>query len=87
MDKLTREQEKHLVKLWDTTGPELERRRLEALKGKEYTFEEIEELFELVRDYDGPPRFAEGMVEMQRLFMLHPDHPKNRAARGEVPGK
>ena len=84
MSKLTREQERYLVKLWDTVGPELERRRLAELKGKEYTFEEIDGLLELCRGYDGPPRKSEGMVEMQRLFMKHPDHPLNRAKRGEI---
>lgn len=69
MNRPTLEQQRYLVKLWDTTGPELERIRRAELRGKEYDAAEVEGLLSLAEGYDGPPRFAEGMVEMQRIFM------------------
>lgn len=78
MKKPSLEEQRALVKRWDTLGPELERIRREALRGMPFDAKAVEELLSLGEGYDGPPRFAEGMVEMQRLFMLHPNHPKNR---------
>lgn len=57
------------MKLWDVAGPELERIEREALRGREYSAAEIDAVLDLAEGYDGPPRFAEGMVEMQRIFM------------------
>lgn len=78
MKKPSIEEQRALVKRWDTLGPELERIRRDALRGMPFDPKAVEELLSLGEQYDGPPRFAEGMVEMQRLFMLHPNHPKNR---------
>lgn len=65
----SREEQRYLAKLWLTTGPELERRRLADLRGKEYTPREIDSHLSLANFYDGPPRLTSGMVEMQRIFM------------------
>jgi hypothetical protein len=58
----------------EESGRELERIRRNALRGMEYNFADVDALLELADLYDGPPRFAEGMVEMQRLFMKHTPH-------------
>jgi len=65
----TRAEQKALVKLWEETGRELERIRKEALRGKEYDWEEVDALLRMGDSYDGPPRLSSGLVEMQRVFM------------------
>ena len=42
--------------------------RRKELRGKPYDWREVDALLQLGEGYDGPPRFAEGMVEMQRRF-------------------
>jgi len=83
MNRPTREQQKYLAKLWDKAGPELERIRAQELRGKPYDADEVIALLKLGEGYDGPDPKGAGMVEMQRLFMLHPDHPKNKQASQE----
>ena len=65
----SKDEQRFLVRQWEETGRELERLRLEALRNKPYSFEEVDALLQLAEGYDGPPRYAEGMVEMQRIFM------------------
>jgi hypothetical protein len=65
----TREQQREIVRLWDTAGPELERIRREALRGLPYRWKDVDALLEMASHYDGPPRLTSGLVEMQRLFM------------------
>lgn len=69
MNHPTPEEQKALVQKWAETGPELERLRREALRGKPYDWREVVALLELGEHYDGPPRTTSGLVEMQRIFM------------------
>jgi len=69
MKDLTREQERFLVRLWDTTGPELDRIRRESLRGLRYHWEDVDALLEMGDFYEGPARLTTGLVEMQRRFM------------------
>lgn len=69
MKRLTKEQQRHLVKIWQTAGPELERIRREELRGLPYKWEDVDMLLDMGDYYDGPPRLTSGLVEMQRLFM------------------
>jgi len=74
----TREEQKFLVRLWDQTGRELDRIRREALRGKEYDWEEVDALLSLGDHSDAPSRTTSGLVEMQRIFMKaapRPDPP------------
>jgi hypothetical protein len=65
----TREEQRSLVRQWETTGQELERIRREALRGMPYNWADVDALLELGDSYDGPPRVSSGLVEMQRWFM------------------
>lgn len=65
----TKEQQRALVRIWDTAGPELERIRREELRGKPYCWKDVDTLLDVADHYDGPPRQTSGLVEMQRLFM------------------
>ena len=58
-----------------------EQRKL--VKQWDETGRELDALLQLGENYDGPPRFGEGEVEMQRLFMLHPDHPAQKQKRAD----
>ena len=69
MKRLTKEQQRHLVRIWQTAGPELERIRREELRGLPYNWEDVDMLLDMGDYYDGPPRLTSGLVEMQRLFM------------------
>ena len=69
MKSPTRDEQRDLVRQWETTGRELERIRREALKGMEYNWADVDTLLELGDYYDGPPRTTSGLVEMQRWFM------------------
>lgn len=69
MNELSREQQRELVRLWDTTGPELERLRRQSLRGMPYRWEDVDAVLAMADHYDGPPRLTSGLVEMQRLFM------------------
>lgn len=69
MKRPTQQQQRELVRLWDKTGPALERIRREALRGLPYKWEDVDALLELGDHYDGPPRTTSGLIEMQRLFM------------------
>jgi len=65
----TKEQQRELVRRWRTAGRELARIRREKLRGMPYDWEDVVALLELGDVYDGPPRMAEGLVEMQQIFM------------------
>ena len=69
MKRLTKEQQRHLVRIWQTAGPELERIRREELRGLPYKWEDVDMLLDMGDYYDGPPRLTSGLVEMQRLFV------------------
>lgn len=69
MKQLSKEQQRFLVRLWETTGPELERIRREALRELPYSWQDVDALLEMGDSYDSPPRLTSGLVEMQRRFM------------------
>lgn len=67
MNRPTPEQERLIVKQWLAAGPALERQRDEELKSRHYDWTTVDALLDIGSRF-GRPRFAEGMVEMQRLF-------------------
>lgn len=69
MKRPTIEEQRKLVKLWDDTGPKLEKIRRDALRGLPYNEEDVDALLSLGDDYDGPTRLTSGLVEMQAVFM------------------
>ncbi len=69
MDTPTPEEQRELVRRQAETYAELEKIRRAALRDKPYDWEEVDALLALGDNYDGPPRFASGLVEMQRIFM------------------
>jgi len=70
MKSPTYEEQRNLVRQWETTGRELERIRRDALRGAEYNWADVDALLEIGCQYDGPPRTTSGLVEMQRWFMM-----------------
>lgn len=64
------EEQRALVKQWETTGRELEQMRRAALEGMPYNWADVDALLELGDHYDGPARLTSGLVEMQRWFMI-----------------
>ena len=70
MKSPTYEEQRDLVRQWETTGRELERIRRDALRGAEYNWADVDALLEIGCQYDGPPRTTSGLVEMQRWFMM-----------------
>ncbi|MBX7255167.1 MAG: hypothetical protein K1Y02_02305 [Candidatus Hydrogenedentes bacterium] len=64
-----REQLRDLERRREEGFRRIDKLRREALRGKPYNWEEVDALLWLADNYDGPPRFGEGMVEMQRSFM------------------
>ena len=70
MKSPTYEEQRDLVRQWETTGRELERIRRDALRGAEYNWADVDALLEIGCRYDGPPRTTSGLVEMQRWFMM-----------------
>lgn len=68
MKPLSKKQQRDLVRVWDTTGPELERIRREELRGQPYDWKDVDALLEMADDYHGPPRLTSGLVEMQKWF-------------------
>ena len=65
----TRDEQRDLVRQWETTGRELERIRRDALRGMKYNWADVDTLLELGDHCDIPPRTTSGLVEMQRWFM------------------
>jgi len=65
----TIEEQRQLVRLWETTGRELDQLRRDELRGKAYNWEEVDTLLSLAEYYDGPPRLTSGLVEQQATFM------------------
>ncbi|MDQ1257564.1 MAG: hypothetical protein QG656_2170 [Candidatus Hydrogenedentes bacterium] len=70
MNHPTHEEQRELVRLWETTGPELDRIRKEALRGMPYDWKSVDALLALGDSYDGPPRTSSGLVEMHRRMAL-----------------
>lgn len=63
------DEQKDLVKRMIQGHQEVDRMRLETLRGKPYDPVEVDTLLQLADYYDGPPRLTSGLVEMQRIFM------------------
>jgi hypothetical protein len=70
MKSPTYEEQRNLVRQWETTARELERIRRDALRGMEYDWADVDALLEIGDHYDGAPRTTSGLVEMQRWFMM-----------------
>ena len=66
----TREEQRSIILKWEETGRELERIRRDALRGMPYNWADVEALLQMGDCYDGPPRVASGLIEMQRWFMI-----------------
>lgn len=64
-----REEQRRIVKVWEETGRELERRRRLALRDMPYNWQDVDALLELADYCDCPPRTTSGLVEMQRWFL------------------
>lgn len=77
MRKPSREEQRRMVQQWEETGPELERIRRNALRGKEYDWKEVDDLLRLGELADLPPRTTSGLVEMQEIFMKAHLHEKD----------
>lgn len=69
MKRPTLEEQKHLVRLWEETGRELERMRREKLRNMPFNWKDVDTLLQLGEGYTGPPRTTSGLVEMARYFM------------------
>jgi len=83
----TIEEQRQLVKLWEETGPILEKIRRDALRGLPYNEAHVDALLSLADNYDGPPRLTSGLVEMQAVFMkaAPPWYLEQRRKRGIDP--
>lgn len=77
MKRPTLEEQRALVKLWDTTGPLLEQIRLKELRARGFRPEDAEAALSMTDHYKGPARTTSGLVEMQRIFMK--GHPPRKA--------
>ena len=64
-----REQYRAYVEQWRRAGPELARFHAEELRRYRYDPADADAVLELGDAYDGAPRLADGLVEMQRWFM------------------
>lgn len=69
MSELTTEQQRQLVRTWQSAGTELEIMRREHLRDLAYCWEDVDALLELGDLYKGPPRETSGLVEMQKWFL------------------
>lgn len=63
------DEQRRLVRQWDETGPELERIRREALRGKPYDWREVVAVLDLPFRSGIPTRSTSGLVQMQRWFI------------------
>lgn len=71
------EEQRRLVRQWESTGRELERLRRQALRGMPYRWEDLDALLQLGAEVPTPENRAAGLVEMQRWFMkADPRRPK-----------
>jgi len=68
MKRPTRDQELTIVKQWIRAAPALTEQRHKELHDRPYDWTTVDALLEIGTRF-GRPRFAEGLVEMQRLFM------------------
>lgn len=84
MKRPTPEEQQELLRKRREGYAVMERLRHEQLRGMPYNAEDVAALLALGDDYDGPPRFAEGLREHRRRFQLLPDHPCNRATRRDT---
>lgn len=58
---------------------EIKRRELQEPDYFEKNFHLLDEMLQYACD-NATPRKSSGLVEMQRLFMKHPDHPARKAS-------
>ena len=81
MARITKADHRAYVEKWRKAGPELERIHAEELRRRQYSPDDADALLEMGDYYSGPPRFASGMVEMQKWFM------KFAEKKGLLPGR
>jgi hypothetical protein len=67
MKRPTREEELAIVRQWIQAAPALAAQRHKELRERSYDWTTVDALLDMGSRF-GRPRFAEGMVEMQRLF-------------------
>ena len=79
----TPEEQRQLILQWEETGRELDRIRREALRGREYSFEELDAVQQLGDGYDGPPRLTSGLVELH--YWLERAYEKQIAKESAIP--
>lgn len=77
MKRPTHEEELAIVRQWMRAGPALATQRQAELRQRPYDWMTVDALLDMGARF-GRPRFAEGMVEMQRYF--------RRAANQRKPG-
>lgn len=70
MNKPTLDEQRKIVQQWEETARELEQMRRKKLRGMPYNWKEVDALLELGENAEGVVRSSEGIIEMQRLFML-----------------
>lgn len=68
MKKPSIQEQRQLVRQWESTGKELEQIRRDALRGMPYNWKDVDALLELGDRSNAQPRSTSGLVEMQRLF-------------------
>lgn len=74
MKRPTRAQELAIVRQWMRAAPVLAEQRRVELRERPYDWTTVDALLD-IGARSGCPRFAEGMVEMQRLFRQAVAHP------------
>ena len=67
MNHPSHEQERLIIKQWIAAGSALARQRDEAIRSRPYDWSTVDALLDM-GDRFGRPRFAEGLVEMQKFF-------------------
>lgn len=83
----SREEQRRLVRLWDTVGPLLDQKRREELRNKPYDWREVDALLSLADDPSLPPRTTDSFaVVLQREFMKCHPRALERARAAGLPG-
>ena len=67
---ITPGQAREVLRAYDAGRRVSEQLRREHLRGMPFNRDDVDALLELGDTYEGPPRYAEGLVEMQRWFIL-----------------
>lgn len=79
MRRPTHDEERAIVRQWMRAGPALATQRQAELRERPYDWTTVDALLDMGARF-GRPRFAEGMVEMQRHFSRAAARPKPEPA-------